>query len=76
MLHIFLGTLYHSAFSMGVSSFSPSAFFPTMRYRPCVVQAVFSILFSGTIIYLLGDTLDLYEKVFAGLFGGGCPTSR
>jgi DNA-binding CsgD family transcriptional regulator len=33
----------------------------------------FSLLFSGTIIYLIGDTFDLYERVFTGLFGGGLP---
>jgi DNA-binding CsgD family transcriptional regulator len=70
VLPIFLA-LYILAFSLGIVILTLSILAYTRtgnaRYR------YFSILLAGTIIYVVGDTFDIYARVFAGLFSGILP---
>ena len=36
----------------------------------------FTLLFIGVIIYLVGDTFDIYERFSPGCLGGSCRISR
>jgi DNA-binding CsgD family transcriptional regulator len=70
VLPIFLA-LYILSFSLGIVVLALSILAYTRSglasYR------YFSILTAGTIIYLVGDTFDIYARVFSGLFGLGLP---
>jgi DNA-binding CsgD family transcriptional regulator len=70
VLPIFLA-LYILAFSLGIVILTLSVLAYTRSGEAS--YKYFSILFTGTIIYLIGDTFDLYERVFTGLFGGALP---
>lgn len=70
MLPIFLA-FYILAFSLGFVILTLGIVSHQRTGNPA--YRYFSFLFSGVIIYLIGDTFDLYAKVFTGLFGGFLP---
>jgi DNA-binding CsgD family transcriptional regulator len=63
--------LYILAFSLGIVILTLSV----LAYKRSGHASYrhFSVLFTGTMIYIIGDTFDLYEKVFRGLFNGVLP---